>query len=120
MLINEDVKGGDMVSAAGELRISEDSAAVEGVSILPDVGLLVVELSLSHLVHELGSMTSLIEAVGCLVELLAEIGSLVLLGFPDPRTSLSGHLEDFRTTQTIMIMIFETYSNCSSTGFPLC
>ena len=110
-----------MVSAAGELRVSEDSAAVEGVSILPDVGLLVVELSLSHLVHELGSVTSLIEAIGCLVELLAEIGSLVLLGFPDPRTSLSGHLEDFRTTNnSIMIMIYETYSNCSSTGFPLC
>jgi len=84
----------DYISAAGELGVGEDPPTVEGIGILADVGFLVVELDLPHLVHELGLVLLLLHSVGSLGEVLSEVRVAVLLGAPDQGALLGGHFED--------------------------
>ena len=72
-----------MFSAAGEFRINENSTSVQSVSVLPYVGLLIVELSLPHTVNQLGLIRHLVQTVGGLVQVFTEAGTSVLLGLPN-------------------------------------
>ena len=71
------------MSAAGELRVNENSATVECVGILTDVSFLVVVLGLSESIDQVYVMRYDIHSIGGCVQVVTEVRLLVLLGVPD-------------------------------------
>ena len=71
------------MSAAGELRVGENSATVECIGILTDVCFLVVILGLSESIDQVYVMRYDIHSIRGCVQVVTEVCLLVLLCVPD-------------------------------------
>lgn len=81
-------------SAAREFGVGEDSAAVESVGVLRDVGNVQVVLGLTQSLHDLGVHIVLCVSLGRVIELLPLVGISILLALPHEGRFLGGDLED--------------------------
>ena len=83
----------EILSAAGEFRISEHTASIECISIFSNVCLLIVKLSLSQAINEFLLVSYYFLSVSSCVQMFPKVRVFILLSVPYTRTLLGCHLK---------------------------
>ena len=86
-----EISNGALVnSARGELRVDEDTAPVDGVRVLADIGRTIVMLSLAQRLNHFPFFLrlALLNAIVRLIEVFSELLLIILLSFPNGRKFL--------------------------------